>query len=159
MKYFLSFLLLLSLRVPAQELKLVKATKQTINSGASPSSTVNYLVELKKEKTGKWSVDSVVNVYTQKKVDYHIVWVNDPALASPDYRQVKTFSKKDKGTYQITFAVMKKRGSGRPGAPPVELTVPVAEFTQGAIIYYSMGKKRKQLKVESFDELETINAP
>ena len=54
---------------------------------------------------------------------------------------------------------MKKRGSGRPGAPPMELMVPIADFTQGAIVYYRVGKKKKKLTVESFEELETINAP
>ena len=41
----------------------------------------------------------------------------------------------------------------------MNLMVPVAEFTQGAIIYYRVGKKKKQLVVESFEQLETINAP
>jgi hypothetical protein len=158
MKHILSFLLLLSCCASAQELRFVRATKQTINSGASPTSTTNYTVELKKTKTGKWCVDSVVNVYTQKPIDYDIAWVDDPSKVSPDFKPVKAFSKKDKGTYQITFASRKNRGSGRPGTP-MNLMVPVADFTQGAIIYYRIGKKRCQMKIESFDELETINAP
>jgi hypothetical protein len=158
MKKILLFLMLFPLCASAQELKLVKATKQTINSGASAVSTTNYLVEFKKVKTGKWSVDSVVNVYTQKAVSYGIAWVDNPSAASPDFKPVKTFSKKDKGTYHITFASGKNRGSGRPGTP-MNLVVPVSDFTQGAIIYYTIGKKHYQLKVDAFDELETINAP
>ena len=159
MKNILPLILLLSLSSCAQELKLVKATKQTINAGASPTSTINYLVEFKKEKPGKWSIDSVINVYTIKHVDYNLVWINDPKATSPEIKQIKTFSKADKGTYQLHFAATKKRGSGRPGTPPQEQMVPIAEFTQGAIVYYTMGKKHKQLKIEEFEELETINAP
>ena len=35
----------------------------------------------------------------------------------------------------------------------------VAEFSQGAVIHYTIGKKKKQLLIESFEQLETINAP
>ncbi len=142
----------------AQELQLVKATKQTINSGASPQSSVNYMIQFKKDKCYKWSVDSVVNVYTQKTTPFNIVKVDDPTVLSPNYSPVKTYNKSDKGMFQITFGTVKQRGSGRPGAP-MNLMVPVADFTQGAIIYYHVGKKKKQLLVESFEELETINAP
>ena len=150
--------LLTTFSAASQELKLIKATKQTINSGASPSSTNNYMIQIKKDKAYKWSVDSVVNVYTQKSIKFNIVKVDDPTVLSPNYKQVTKFSKNDHGMFQITFGVMKPRGSGRPGTP-MNLMVPVADFTQGAIIYYRVGKKKKQLVIESFEELETINAP
>ncbi len=143
----------------AQDLKLVKATKQIINAGASPTSTTNYMIEISKSKKCKWSVDSVVNVYTQKSGKFNIVKVDDPTVLSPNYKQVDASNIKDKGIFQITFSSIKNRGSGRQGTPPMNLMVPVAEFTQGAIIYYSVGKKKKKLLIESFDELETINAP
>lgn len=157
-RFFFLFLLISSVSL-AQDLKLIKATKQTINSGASPTSTTNYMIEIKKSKKCKWSVDSVVNVYTQKSGRFNIVKVDDPTVLSPNYKQVDASNIKDKGTFQITFSSMKSRGSGRPGTPPMNLMVPVADFTQGAIIYYSIGKKKKQLLIESFEELETINAP
>ncbi len=142
----------------AQDLTLVKATKQTINSGASPTSTTNYLVEIKKTKKCKLSIDSIVNVYTQKTVSFNIVKVDNADAVSPNYQPVKASAIKEKGVYQLTFASMKNRGSGRPGTP-MNLVVPVAEFTQGAVVYYTFGKKKKQLLIESFEQLEIINAP
>ncbi|HEY0030604.1 MAG TPA: hypothetical protein VGC65_07590 [Bacteroidia bacterium] len=158
MKGAIIFLLLAYTSAVAQDLQLVKATKQTINHGASPTSTTNYKVTIKKEKGCNWAIDSVINVYTQKSNEFNVFKVVDPTVLSSQYQSVKSFKKKDKGLFQITFASMKNRGSGRPGTPQ-DLMVPVADFTQGAIIYYTMGKKKKQLLVESFEEQETINAP
>ncbi len=155
----IAFLFLFSSSVSiAQDMTMIKATKQTINSGAAPTSTTNYLIEIKKSKKCKLSIDSVVNVYTQKTTAFNIVKVDNPESVSPNYKQVNATSIKDKGVFQITFASMKNRGSGRPGTP-MNLMVPIADFTQGAIVYYTVGKKKKQLLVESFEELETINAP
>ncbi|CAN5431942.1 hypothetical protein BH10BAC1_BH10BAC1_16340 [soil metagenome] len=158
MKQIILLLFLLPTITFAQDLKLVKATKQTINSGASPTSTTNYMVEVNKSKKCKISIDSVVNVYTQKTTNFNIVKVDDPAATSPNYERTDASNVKGKGTYQITFASMKNRGRGRPGTP-MNLMVPIADFTQGAIVYYRVGKKKKQLLIESFEELETINAP
>lgn len=159
MKRIILLFLLISAFSFGQDLKLVKATKQTINSGASPTSTTNYMIEVKKSKKCKVSIDSVVNVYTQKSNSFNVVKVDDPTVLSPNYEKVDASKLTDKGLFQITFSSMKSRGSGRPGTPPMNLMVPVAEFTQGAIIYYHVGKKKKQLQIESFEQLETINAP
>jgi len=159
MKRIILLFLLISSFSFAQDLKLVKATKQTINSGASPTSTTNYMIEVKKSKKCKVSIDSVVNVYTQKSNSFNVVKVDDPTVLSPNYEKVDASKLADKGLFQITFSSMKSRGSGRPGTPPMNLMVPVADYTQGAIIYYHVGKKKKQLLIESFEQLETINAP
>ncbi|MBA3971062.1 MAG: hypothetical protein H0X46_02775 [Bacteroidetes bacterium] len=153
MKHILVLLFLIPSFLFAQDLKLIKATKQTINSGASPTSTTNYRVEVKRSKSCNWSVDSVVNVYTSKSNLFNITKVGNSTTLQMDPVLIK-----QKGIFQITFSSVKNRGSGRPGTP-MNLMVPVADFTQGAIIYYRVGKKKKQLTVESFDELETINAP
>lgn len=159
MKRIVILFLLISSVSFSQDLKLVKATKQTINSGASPTSTTNYMIEIKKSKKCKVSIDSLVNTYTQKSNPFNVVKVDDPTVLSPNYQKVDASKINDKGIFQITFSSMKSRGSGRPGTPPMDLMVPVAEFTQGAIIYYHVGKKKKQLVIESFEQLETINAP
>lgn len=147
------FLLIACSSAFSQELKIIKSTKQIINSGASPTSSTNYTVQFKKESPYKWSVDSVVNVNSEKSIQYTIVKVD-----GPNTLPVKFFSKKDKGIFQITFASMKKRGSGRPNSP-TGIMVELPDFPKGAIIYYRVGKKKKQLSVEAFEELETINAP
>jgi hypothetical protein len=151
-------LLLITSSITAQELKLVKATKQIVNSGISSRATTNFIVSFKKEKSFKCTIDSVVNVYTQKTVPYTIIKVDNPTVLSPNYQQVKTFSKNDNGLFEITFSAAKSRGSGRPGTP-MNLQVPVNDFIQGAIIYYRVGKNKKQLVVDSFEQLETLNAP
>ncbi len=142
----------------AQELQLISATKQTINGGASPTSVTNYQIRFKKDKSFKWSVDSVVNINTGASVSYTLLKVDDPALASPDFKPVKCFLKKDKGMYQVTFASSKNRGAGRPGSP-TGIMVELPAFPKGAVIYYRAGKNKKQLSIEIFEELDTINAP
>lgn len=158
MKQIVFLLFIFPCVLSAQDLKLIKATKQMVNSGASPTSVINYTIDVKRSKSCKWAVDSVVNVYTQKTVEFNIVKVNDPTVLSPSNQKVDASEINAKGSFQIRFASMKNRGSGRPGTP-MNLMVPVADFTQGAIIYYRVGKKKKKLVVESFEELETINAP
>lgn len=153
MRKIILLLLLVSSATFAQDLKLIKATKQTTNAGASPTSTINYTVQVEKNKKCKVSVDSVVNVYTQKSGPFNVFIVASPS------QQVDASSVKKKGTYNIHFYSTKNRGSGRPGAPPMELMVPIADYTQGAIVYYHVGNKSKKLTIESFVELETINAP
>ena len=159
MKSFLFLFLFISISTFGQELKLWKATKQTINSGISPTSTTNYTVFIKKEKSFNWSVDSVVDVYTQRKMTFYIVKVGQSDVLSPiNYSQVKKYSKKDKGMYQITFSVNASRRNSQPQTPMNKM-VPVNDLTQGVIIFYSVKKKEKQLRVESFEQLETIDAP
>jgi len=158
MNRIIVFLLMICSSSLAQELKITKATKQTLNAGASPISTTNYTVQFRKETTFKWSVDSVVNMNTQKAVSYNIVKIDDPNLASPNFYFVKRFSKKDKGVYQIFFTSSKYRGSGRPNSPTGTM-VELPDFPKGAMIYYRAGKKKKQLLIEIFEVLETIDAP
>lgn len=155
-------LILLSLLVSnfsfGQDLKLIKATKQITNSGASPMSTINYSILVNKSKKCKLSIDSVVNVYTQKSSAFTITQPGTGTVLSPsvliDAKNVTV-----KGKYEIHFYSQKSRGSGRPGAPPMNLQVPIADFTQGAVVYYRVGKKQKKLTIDFFEELETINAP
>ncbi len=158
MNRIIVFLLIVCSSTVAQELKITKATKQTINAGASPSSTTNYTVQFRKETTCKWSVDSVVNINTQKSVSYNIVKVDNSNLTSPNLETVKCFSKKDKGLYEISFASSKSRGSGRPNTPTGTM-VQLPDFPKGAIVYYRIGKKKRQFVIEIFEELETIDAP
>lgn len=160
MRCIILFLLFVSSFGVAQDLKLIKSTKQTINSGASPTSTTNYTIQVKKSKKCLLTIDSVVNVYTQKSGKFTVFRESNPTVLSPtNQKQIDASNIKEKGVFNINFSSMKSRGSGRPGAPPMELMVPIADFTQGAIIYYRVGKKKKKLIVESFEELETINAP
>lgn len=155
-KIILCFLFMQSL-VFAQELKLMKATMQTINHGASPTSTTNYIIQLNKEKTFAWSIDSIHSMLGTS-IKYNIVKVDNPDAVSPQYKQVKTFSKKDKGIYQLTFGSTKQNGSGRQVAPQ-QIKVNTENFSNGVIIYYSVKKKKINMKIESFEELESINAP
>lgn len=160
MRFVILLLFCVSSLVVAQDLKLVKATKQMINSGASPMSTTNYTIQVKKSKKCVVTIDSVVNVYTQKSGKFNVFKVGNSTVLSPtSQQQIDASNIKEKGIYNINFSSMKSRGSGRPGTPPMNLMVPIADFTQGAIIYYRVGKKKKQLLVEAFEELETINAP
>lgn len=160
MRSIILLLLCVSSFAVAQDLKLIKATKQMINSGASPTSTTNYTIQVKKSKKCSLAIDSVVNVYTQKSGKFNVFKVGNSTVLSPtSQQQIDASNIKDKGIFNINFSSMKNRGSGRPGAPPMELMVPIADFTQGAIVYYRVGKKRKILTVDFFEELETINAP
>lgn len=159
MRSIILLLLFVYSSLAAQDMKIVKTTKQTINSGASPTSTTNYSIYIKRSKQCKVMIDSVVNVYTQKTTTFEFYMVAD---AQGNLNTIKRYDSRaivDKGIFRLDFYSMKKRGSGRPGAPPTELMVPIADFTQGAIVYYRVGKKKKQLLVEVFEELETINAP
>jgi len=158
MKNILLCLFFISTISFSQELKLIKATKQTTNAGASPTSTINYTIQVNKSKKCKVSIDSVVNVYTQKSSPFNVYKTGKATVLSPA-QKIDATNMKEKGSYDINFYSTKTRGSGRPGAPPMELVVPIADFTQGAVVYYRVGKKSKKITVESFEELETINAP
>lgn len=135
----------------------MKATMQTVNHGASPTSTTNFMVQLKKEKAFAWSIDSVKSALN-KPIAYYIVKVDDPTVLSPNYQQVKKFSKKDKGIYQITFGSTRQNGSGRPGSP-INQRVDAENYANGVTIYYTVNKKKKEFKIDSFEELESIDAP
>ncbi len=77
--------------------------------------------------------------------------------ASPNYTKTN-YTKKEKGTYQLTFGTLKKRGSGRPNSPP-NIQVDTENFSSDVIIFYTVKGKVKQLKIDTFEELENINTP
>lgn len=150
---------LFSLSVFTQNIKLIKATVQTINHGISPTASTNYVLLYKKEKSFKWSVDSIYSVADNKKVKYNIVGIDNPEFVSPSYSSIDKFEKNYKGYIQITFSELKKRGeSNRPNAPKIEI-MENNDFSSGIIIYCKIKNKRKKLKLETFEKLETINAP
>ncbi len=76
MRKLLFLFLIPSASIFAQNLKLMKATMQTINHGASPTSTTNFMVQLKKGKSFVWSVDSVKSALSNT-INYNIVKVDD----------------------------------------------------------------------------------
>lgn len=158
MRIGILFLLLFPLAVSAQDLQLVKASRQTVNLGAAPGSVTTYSILLEKKQKFRWQIDSVCSVLQSEKIKYNLVKVDDPDLSSPNYTQVKCFSKNDRGKYLITFGITKNRGSGRPGSPQ-QMKADTTNIEGGVIIYYSAGKKKKQLKVTEFEMLETVDAP
>lgn len=153
---FLFFII--SSTVAAQDLVLKKATMQTINHGASPTSSTNYSILLCQCKKGKWSLDSVVSISSGQAIKFNMVKVDDPDAASPDYKKLQSFSNLTTGNFQLTFGKTKQRGSGRPGAPQ-NTKVDTTNIEGGVIIYYSAKRKHKQLKIDSFEQLETVDAP
>lgn len=160
MKYLLTILFsLFAILIYSQELKFVKATMQTVNHGASPTSTTTYFMLLEKNKKFKWSVDSVVSIATGEKINYNIVKVDNPESTSPKYEQVKSFNKCDLGKYQLTFSITKNKGSGgRPGSPQNQ-KADTTNIEGGIIIYYTSKGKTQKIKIVEFEKLDTINAP
>lgn len=158
MKHLFFLFFIVSSAVFGQDLKLSKATMQTVNHGASPTSTTTYTILLQKSKKCLWSIDSVVSTSSNQSIKYNLVKVDNTNATSPDYKKVEGFSKADRGTYQITFGITKQRGSGRPGAPQNQ-KADTTTIEGGVTIYYSIKKKRKQLKVVEFEQLETVDAP
>lgn len=132
---------------------------QTVNHGASPTSTTTYSTFLQKNKKFKWSVDSVVSISSGERVVFNIVKVDNPESNSPKYEQVKSYNKCDMGLYQLTFSVTKNKGSGgRPGSPQNQ-KVDTTNIEGGVIVYYTSKGKTQKLNVVEFDKLDTINAP
>jgi len=171
MKKLLFLFFVLPFAAFSQNLQLTKATEQTINHGASPTASTNYIVLLKKAKSFNWSVDSVYSIADNKKVNYNIVKLDDPASPSPRYEKLTKFEKNYIGLIQITFASMKSLGDGgRRNVPTIEIGEQ-NDYSSGVTIYYTskMRKvkatdvektaKAKNLKVIAFEKLETINAP
>jgi hypothetical protein len=158
MKNVLFLFLIISSTVTAQDLTLKKATMQTVNHGASPTSSTTYNVLLCNCKKGKWSIDSVISTSSQQPVRFNLVKVIDPDATSPVHQKLASFSGLGTGNYQLTFGRTKQHGSGRPGSPQ-NTKVDTTNIEGGVIIYYTMKKKRKQLKIDSFEELEKIDAP
>jgi len=158
-KFFIFIALLFSTLSFSQELKLLKATSQKVNHGASPTSTITYTITLEKNKKFKWKIDSVVSISSPQQVKYNIVKVDNPDAVSPKYEQVKSYDKCDKGKYQITFSITKQNsGGGRPGSPQHQMA-DTTNIEGGVFVYYSVNGKTKKIKVESFEQLDTINAP
>ncbi len=157
MKRLLFLLMIISTGSFSQTLDLVSATMQTINQGAAAVSVTNYKVTLKKKKCGNWSIDSVTSLLGHR-IEYNLVKAENQTAVPPVYKQVKSFNKKDKGTYLITFASRKSRGSGRPNSPQ-NLKVDTENYTGGVIIYYTYKKHKGQMKLLGFEELDSIDAP
>lgn len=159
--YRILFLFLIfSFPVTGQELCLLNATRQTTNYGASPGSVTNYSILIEKKKKFIWGIDSICGIQSGQRVKYNLVKVNTANVLSPNYTKVTKFSKADKGKYQITFGIHKERGggTGRPGAPP-QVKADTTNIEGGVYIYYHVKKKKKVMKVDVFEMLETLNAP
>ena len=154
--FFLFFII--SSTLAAQELDLKKATRQTVNHGASPTSSTTYTVQMKVCKKGKWSIDSVISIASGQAIAFNMVQVDDPAAASPDYKKLNGYSDLGKGNYQLSFGLTKQRGSGRPHAPQ-NTVVDTTNIEGGIVICYTFKKKHRRLKVDEFEQLETVDAP
>ena len=104
MRRIFLLLFLISSATFAQDLKLIKATKQTTNAGASPTSTINYCIQIKKSKKCKVSIDSVVNVYTQKSGSFTVFKEGGATVLSPkDQKQIDASNITEKGIFNINF--------------------------------------------------------
>jgi hypothetical protein len=157
MKKLVLLFLIISSYVFAQDPKVVKATMQTINHGASPTSSTTYLIFVAKSKKCTWSIDSLISISSGNPIKFNIVEVGNPDAISSDYHKAAPEKLKN-GNYRISFGITKQRGSGRPGTPQ-NLKADTTNIEGGVIIYYSIKKKHKQLKVDAFEMLETIDAP
>lgn len=152
MKQILFLFLLISTSCFSQELKLISATKQTIISDTSVAFTIKYVIRIDKSENFKWSIDSVINVLSGKKIAYHIVKVCVQKTGLTVFKKVKSFSKKDKRLYEVIFSTsITPTKVVHPGSP-VNMQTPELEFSQGAIVYYSCNRKTKTLKVDTFTE-------
>ncbi|HEX8515878.1 MAG TPA: hypothetical protein VF868_06735 [Bacteroidia bacterium] len=158
MKRLFFLFLLISSTAAAQTLTLRKATMQTLNHGASPTSSTTYNILVCNCKKGSWSIDSVISVSSGQSVNFTLFKTDDPKVPSRKYRKIESLSGLGTGDYQITFSVTKNRGSGRPGAPQ-NTKADTTNIDGGVIIYYSMKKNKGQMKIDAFEELERIDAP
>jgi len=157
MKRLILIFLIFSSTCFAQDIKIKKATMQTVNHGASPTSSTTYAILIAKYKKGKWSIDSLISASSGQRIQFNIVEVGDPDSVSTDYK--KAFSQDlKKGNYRIKFGKIKQRGSGRPGSPQNQ-KADTANIEGAVIIYYTIKKKHKQVKVDTFEMLETVDAP
>jgi hypothetical protein len=149
---------IISSTVLAQDLTLNKATRQTLNHGASPTSRTTYKILICNCKKGKWNIDSVISTSSGQAVLFNVFRVEAPASASPKYLKLESANDLETGHYQITFDVTKKHGGGRPGAPQNQ-KADTTNIDGGVEIFYSSKKKKKKMKVDTFEELERIDAP
>lgn len=149
--------LIISSAVFAQDPKIVKATMQTVNHGASPTSSTTYSILINKVKKCKWSIDSLISISSGQNLKYNIVQVDDINASSPDYKKASPENLK-KGNYQITFGKTKQREGGRPGSPQ-NLKVDTTNIEGGVMIHYTLKNKHRVLKIDQFEMLEAINAP
>ncbi|MDF2438035.1 MAG: hypothetical protein K0Q95_2411 [Bacteroidota bacterium] len=155
MKKIVFLFLLLSSFADAQEITLKKATMQTVNHGASPTSTTTYSVLVCNCKKAKWSLDSVVSISAGQPVTFYVSKVEKKDTIN---KKLSSFKNLGTGDYRISFSKTKQRGGGRPGAPQNTM-VDTTNIEGGVVIHYSVKDKRKKLKIDSFEELETINTP
>jgi hypothetical protein len=141
----------------AQDLKINKATVQTLNHGASPTSSITYTIFFTKVKKGKWSIDSLISSSSGQNIKFNIAEVDHPDAVSPDCKKVAPKDLK-KGNYQITFGKVKKRGVGRPGSPQ-DQKADTTNIEGAVLICYTIKKKHLQIRIDNFETLETVNAP
>ncbi len=156
LKVFIVFLFVHSIGF-SQELKLTKATLQTVYHGDSPNKSLNYNIIIEKQKKFSWSIDSILSTY-DKKIQFNIVKIDNINSPNSNYKQVKSFSKKDKGFYMITFSIsepIKKEKAIAAGSQKIELNNSVSEVR----LFYSANKKTKKIDSIIFEELETISVP
>jgi hypothetical protein len=157
MKKLIFLFLIISSTAFAQDPKIEKATIQTVHQGASPVSSTTYTILISKVKKCNWSIDSLVSISSGQNVKFNIARVNDPLAASPEYYKAAPESLK-KGNYQITFGTRKQHEGGRRGAPQ-NLKADTTNIEGGVIVYYTIKKKNKQIKIDNFERLENIDAP
>jgi hypothetical protein len=158
MQKLIFLFLIISSTVAAQDITLKKATMQTVNHGASPTSSTTYNILLCQCKKVRWSIDSVISISSLQAVKFNMVKVDNPDASSPDYKKLDSFKNPGTGNFQISFGKTKQRGSGRPGSPQ-NTKADTTNIEGGVIIYYTVKKKHKQLRIEEFEQLETIDAP
>ena len=158
MKRFILLFLLSSLYSQAQNLTLVKATKQVLNHGASPASSTNYKILLCNCSKAKWSIDSVISISSGQRIKFKLFKIEGVNETVQLPINVDAPFNPGTGNFRLTFESIKYREGGRPGSPqPTETDTTAIEG--GVIIYYSIKKKQRTMKIDSFEELEKINTP
>jgi hypothetical protein len=155
MKKFLFLFLIISATTFAQELTLQKAMMQTVNHGASPTSTTTYSVLVCNCKKAKWSLDSVVSISSGQILTFDMSKVEKKDTVN---KKLSSFKNLGTGDYRITFSKTKQRSGGRPGAPQNTM-VDTTNIEGGVMIHYTVKSKHKKMKIDSFEQLETINTP
>jgi hypothetical protein len=158
MKYIFFLFVVFDLSLSGQELRLKSATMQTINQGASAVSSTTYRIRLEKSRKYKWSVDSIIGIQSGQPVDFQIMKLGDDTVLKPGSQLLREFKKTDKGLFEIVFGIQKSRGNGRPNAPQ-NMKVDTTNIDGGVYIYYRTKCRKKKIKVDTFEVLETLDAP
>lgn len=146
MKKLVFLFLIISSAGIAQELKLKAAKMLTVRVAETSLTSSRCFIDFSKDKKFKWSIDSLVSVATGKKISYGLLHVDDPEAVSPDYKAVKSFTKKDLGNYRISFTPERSANSA-------------LNTDKGVIMYYTAKRKAKQLKIGYFEKPEPVETP